>query len=442
MKNILLILFFLASITILAQPVTLEKGSTLEIKQSDSGQITYTVIQAPVVKTPIGPVFTDAKPLFAKDVKIPGYIFPVDLGGKQDITLNEAWPTGIALNGLTGAVRITNEGTVIVGSSTPAYTFSTTHGIQSLGATNDVTIAGKSFAEPIIIKAGANQSGIGWNATGTGSRLNVSNVIFDNVGYADILASSGSGKEYGEINLSFLRSKGSKTKTGEFIYIGNNVTSIPTRKATIQHVAAMDIAREFVQVKWADNFSISNFTGVNIGFANGAGQNHAIQIEASTGTVKDFVIQNVPRGMNIFSHGDSIRNGAIAFTIDGGYVGDAKEAFPNDPHLNGKPIVIDGIDFMKLNPGNAKYILAVRESTADVYVINCKFPPGTESVFLDQRIKGYTNKLIGGLNDHGNSVSTTPVPTFISTDVNSVDFLKLSEPYHIKKGRGSLTPKP
>lgn len=436
MKTLLSIFLVCLSVLTIAQPVTLEKGSTLEVKYSDSGQIVYNIIKPLVVTPPSGPVFTDAKQLIAQNVRIPGYIFPVDLSGKQDITLNGTWPAGVALNGHTAPIRISNDGTVTIGTST-----STTHGIQSVGATNDVTIAGKSFSEPIVVKAGANQSGIGWNATATGSKLDISNMIFDGVGYADVLASSGTGKEYGSFKLSFLRSKGGKSKTGEFIYIGNNITSVPTRKVIVEHAAAMDIAREFVQVKWTDNFSISNFTGNNIGFLNGDGQNHGIQIEASNGTAKDFIIYQVPRGLNIFSHGDSVRNGAIAFTIDGGYIGDAKEAFPNDTHLNGKPIVIDAIDFTKLSFGNAKYILAVRESTADVYVINCTFPPGTESLFLDQRIKGYTNKLIGGLNDHGNTVSSTPAPTFVSTDLNSIDFLKLNEPYHIKKGRGHLTPK-
>lgn len=404
------------------------------------------------------PTFSSPATITSAGLAVPGFLFKTDMTGKTDALFSGSFTGGVSLNAIDpiygSYYRFSNiDANVVIGTSslTTASALSTVN-----GTTTYVEYLGRSQTEPLILRTGSGMSGMLWLGKATsdqrGSILRARNIRADNIGYAGLLASDGTaGREYSKIFLSFVDIQGvpaDYANGGEGFYTGNVSSNIRLRSSSIANSTARNMARELIQRKWCDACYDYNLTGINVGQVTGpskSGQDHGVQVEASNGGTYNFIVDGAPRPFNVFTHGYTYKNGTIVFTeTTGGYIGSATTAFPGDPRLNGQPIVFDGMTFVYKGstPGSVLSALtAIDETTVQVQFINCTLVNISNITSNDA---SHTN-----LVKSGNTFVTVPdvatsiyQPTYLSTDITSPDYAKVTSNYHYYLGQGAKTPPP
>lgn len=344
---------------------------------------------------------------------IAGQLRPGDLGtptGTLDVIFTSDFTDGLSFRDLgTSKIRFTNSDVYQIGGSA-------VKGLASILINDDIEIYGLNKSTPLLIEAGlANNSGINWITSVDGPILKLQNIIIKGSQFAGILAST-STDAYERFDLKFIRVFGLNTE-GEGVYIGNTSTTFAvTNEVDIQHYYVTDKGRDGLQIGHTNEMYVNKFTCYDVGKTNTAQQDHLIQVVDTNGLIENSVFDYAPRICNLSAHGVTIRNCYFRFydtAESGGFIGrtDNLSYYPTARH-NGEPILFENCYFDDDSGISAGALFNVQERIADIEFRSCSFDTTKSNLFLDTRVVGYTNTLIGTLTTNGNSIIALTPPTY------------------------------
>lgn len=410
-----------------------------------------------------GPTFSSPTILASTDSGNGRSIITSYLAGKRQLLLRGAWNIGVLLDGLVGSrgldIEIMNEdGTTQCGLASD----DSHHGLSTQNNTNFVKLWGKNKNFPFNATAGDGQSAIVFGpiatVTNRGLVSRAYNTMGLNVGYAYFLFSIGIlGSEYKTTVHAFNKGKGlvghlgiSGGDGGEGGYYGHDDPSVqsPFRWLVSLHHAWMDRARESEQFRYIFAGVAYNRTARNVGRVVGQpGQNNLSQFQDCNMFDLYFLEDGAPILENIITHGLTRQHGFSRYdggASSAGYIGKANDHFPGSPRLNAsyaagvkKIIIRDRIIYAD---AATPYAYLIEETDCDIDFINIILTDNHSTLFSD--IRGAHSNVITVTNVTYVPKATIPLPTYMSDDVTSKNFCRVTSLFHYNLGLGALTPVP
>jgi len=422
MKKIILILLSLITISCSSQIIPgAVSGSD---QHRGEGQKVY-------VSIPSGPTFSDSHTLI--NATTGDAIQSGDTGGKTQLVVGGDYPK-LQLNGLTGTYYIKGTGT-----SDPATW------PEIGGLTNDYSLSTAASVPNVFyynLRLKDSDNVIKFSADSPGKTQYYRTIFVRNAAFGAFIPNeSVSGKEYGNLTISFCSSKNSG---GEALcYCGHTGTSLTDYVGidSLYHSFSDSAGREGIQMNNHAHIEVFNNTAINSGqdIANsGIGQALCAQFQGiGTGSVHHNILTSKGPLM-IASTGLHIHHNFIGWTQTD------RESYIQDISANGYHFEMAGDtliieDNIFYCPGyTLAWVFRLQEENCHVIIRNNIFPASATDVIKDERSSTPYSLTITG----NTFTDSPPVPTLVNhPDSRYSNYFKVvidSYFYHLRMG--ALTP--
>lgn len=442
---------------------------TFILGRNDAALIYGTPLQqSDYITIPDAPTFPNPTTRIQSTLLVSGELFYQDFGAANGTTGGDILigniTNGLEFNGLNGdkthrwRVKNLNQSTVITGGST-----NDVH--RQVNNCNFIEVSGAignaipSNFSPYKVTGG--QSGFNFaNATATGTTIKYHNVRMYNHVYAGMLSNLGGGSNtdghgwnglyYNKVLRRFCGVGGLVTE-GEGFYNGHTSTPYAVIQESISiHNAVLNKGREGEQDEHCTKVLWYNLTFRNVGQVVGqAGQTNLSQHhDNGFGIIENCIFDGAPDLFNLFLNSNyTFRNCYFRWTNGlAGFVGNTNTSyFAGSPRCSGTgTITFTNCTFFAEN-GGASVVSAVQiaEKTANFTFTNCKFSNNITNIIQDIS-GGHTGVFTGNIGNNGNTsvayaTMVAQKPTYLSDDILSPDFCKVTSTAFIAAGQGALT---